>query len=564
MQEQRGKFLQINLEDLLGFLTIFLVGLFIRIYGAVKINFTELEAAYVLWVDAFVFFSPSILQNLANKIVFQLPSYIPLAYRILSIFAGSFIILLPYLLRRKVGNRLALVCAFFFAFDPFLIADSILITGNTFVLLAAGLLVVAWVKEKYELVPLLLFFLTLLGRGFVFFIIAFNVFLILTSSYPTFLTGLRSGISNLGSKFGDRNKLLTFGLIFFIIFFISSTHLDIFVADLSAFFAKLNSTFPPGNSPFIYPLALMVYIPLGLVLAVLSLVLSPMPSKGVVKLALTVSGVFLFLIMLFPGHRMVDLVWVSAPLWVVGAMGITHFFDWIKPKLKNSVVFFALLFVSLGNLILSILSLTYRYRFGLGFVNTLAAILTTVVFTITLVIYWAYTQDIKTALGGLGISISIFLLLFQISAASHTVGLSNSPEREIFWDGYYPDKPLIDNLFETTVSNQSGTMAPVEIWVDKEIRPDIYWDLSMNQMTKQIANEDPQKEYLVLIKANEGTINSSAPYLGQKFVAKSYPAWMDTPLRSMMGNDFWSWLLFRDSQQHNAYNYLWINAGSNP
>jgi hypothetical protein len=186
------------------------------------------------------------------------------------------------------------------------------------------------------------------------------------------------------------------------------------------------------------------------------------------------------------------------------------------------------------------------------------------VFIITLVIYWAYIRDIKTALGGLGITISIFLLLFQFSAASHTAAFSNSPEREIFWDGYYPDKPLIDSLIGTSVGNQSGSMAPAEIWVDKDISPDIFWDLSSNQITKQIAKEEPQKEYLVLLKSDEGTINYTAPYLGQKFIAKSYPAWMDTPLKSLMGNDFWSWLLFRDSQQHNAYNYLWINAGSYP
>ena len=564
MSEQKGKFLQKNSEDSLGFLAIFLVGLFIRFFGAVKINFTEFEAAYVLGIEEFVSFSPSILQNLANKIIFQPPSYIPLAYRLLSIFAGSIIILLPYYLRKKIGNHSALVCAFFFAIDPFLIADSILITGNTFVLLAVGLFMVAWIEEKYELVPLLLVCLTMLGRGFAYFFIAFNIFLLITSSYPAFLAGLRSGVSNLESNLGNRNKLLTLGLIFIIIFLISSTRLEIFVADLSAFFANLNSNYLTGNSPFLYPLALSVYIPLGLVFAVLSLFFGPLSSRRVVRLATAVCGISLFLIMVFPGHRVVDLVWVSAPLWVVSAIGITHFFDWIKQKLNKSLVFITLLFISMGNLILSIFSLSYRYRFGLGLVNTLAAIFTIVVFIITLVIYWAYIRDIKTALGGFGIAISIFLLLFQISAASHISGFSNSPEREIFWDGYYPDKPLIDDLIETSVGNQLGTMAPVEIWVDKEIRPDIYWELSSNQIKKQIANEEPQKEYLVLFKSDEGMINYSAPYLGQKFVANSYPAWMDTPLRSLMGNDFWSWLLFRDSQQHNAYNYLWINAGSNP
>lgn len=564
MADMKEKNLQTNIVLSLGFLAIFLIGLFFRIYGAYKINFTEFEAAYVMGIEGFVSYTPSILQNFVNKFILQLPNYSPPAFRFLSIFAGSFIILLPYLLRQTIGNRSALVCAIFFAFDPFLIADSILITGNTFVLLAAGLLVVAWIDKKYELVPVLLLSMTMMGRGFVYFIIAINVFLLITSSYPAFLAGFRSGLSNLGSKLGELNKLVTLGLILIIIFLISSTNIDIFVADLSAFFMNIASNYRPGNSPFLYPLALLVYIPLGIVFAILSLFLGPLLSRKMVKLAMIGGGIFLLLIILFPGRRVVDLVWVSAPVWAVSAIGITHLYDLIKPGLKSSLVFIILLLVSMGNLILSILSLTYRYRFGLALVGNLVAIFTILVFAITLLIYWAYLRDIKTALGGLGTTLFILLLLFQLSAASHTAGFSGSPEREIFWDGYFPDKPLIDNLIETSIGNQMGTLAPVEIWVDRDISPEVYWDFGLNQITKQIANEGPVQEYFVVLKFTEEPVNLSALYIGQKFVAKSFPIWMISPLRSLMSDDFWSWFLIRDSQPYQEYNYLWLSAGNNP
>jgi hypothetical protein len=179
-------------------------------------------------------------------------------------------------------------------------------------------------------------------------------------------------------------------------------------------------------------------------------------------------------------------------------------------------------------------------------------------------IYWAYLHDIKTALGGLGTTLFILLLLFQLSVVSHTAGLSGSPEREIFWDGYFPDKTLIDNLIRTSIGNQMGTLAPVDIWGDRDISPEIYWDLKINQMTKQIANEGPAREYSAVFKSNEEPVNLSSLYIGQKFVAKSYPTWMISPLRSLMGNDFWSWLFIRDAQQVQEYNYLWLIVGNNP
>lgn len=562
MPVQKEKNLQTNPLQSPGFLVIFLVGLFIRFFGATKINFIESEAAYVLELAEFISFTPSILQNLANKFALHLPDYSPLTFRLISIFAGSFIVLLPYFLRQEIGYKSALVCAFFLAIDPFLIADSILITGNTFVLLAAGLLIVAWLDERYELVSALLILMVMMGRGFAYFFIAINVFLLITSSYPRFLAGFKSGFSKLKSILGHPHKLVTVGLILIIIFFISSTHINIFTADLSNFVMNIRTDYPPGYSPFLYPLALLFYVPLGLVMAILALFSRKNPLERVLRIVIICSGLFLVLITLFPGHRVVDLVWVSTPIWAVSAIGIAHFYDQIRSKLKNNLVFIALLLVGMGNLILGFLSLSYRTRFGLALVENLVAIFTITVFVITLVIYWAYIRDIKTAFGGLGVALFILFLLFQISFTSHTAGFSGYPEREIFWDGYFPDKSLIDKLIETSIGNQLGTMARTRIWVDREINPEVYWDLGSNQFTKQIEKEDPDPDpdNLVIFRADEKTINLSAPYLGQKFVAKSYPAWMTTPLRSLMTDDFWSWVLIRDSQQYQAYNYLWLRA----
>jgi len=564
MAKNKNKKIQFFSTDAIIFLVIFLFGFFIRTYGAAKINFTEFEAAYILGMDGNGFYTPSLLQNFVNKFIIQLPNYSPLAFRQLSVLAGSFIILLPYFLRERIGFRPAIICAFFFAIDPFLIANSILISGNTFVLLAAVVLLIAWIDGKHVLVPILFFSMPLLGRGFFYFFIALNIFLIVHSSYPIFLSGIRSGLLKFKSLFADRFKFGFAVLILFLVFLASSSRLDIFIADFSSFINNLRMNYPVENIPLVYPLALIVYIPLGLSFGVLSLILRPALQGKILRSAMIAGGIFLFFIMVFPGHRVIDLVWVSMPLWLAGAFAVDRLIDLIQPIFKKNFIFLIFLFVSISNLILSLLSLTYRIRFGLSLMNNLVGLFTIIVFIVTLVLYWVYTKDLKTALGGTVTVILVFLLIFQLSAASHTAGFTGSPEREVFWDGYYPDKSLVDNLIDTSVSNQKGTMSPTEIWLDREISPEIYWDLSRNEMTRQIADEEPRQDFLAIFKADEEPVDNPSPYIGQKFVAESYPAWMDEPLKSLVENDFWLWFFFRDSPQHQEYNYLWLSIEENP
>lgn len=544
-------------------LAIFLVGFFIRTYAALKINFTEYEAAYVLGFDGYGSYTPSVLQNLINKLFFQLPDYTPFSLRLFSILAGSLIIILPYFFREKLGNGPAIICALFFAFDPFLIANSVLITGNTFVLLAAGLMLVAWENKQSRLVLLFIFLMTVLGRGFAYFLIVFTVCLSIYTGLPGIRSGFKEGLEKLNSEKLDRITLAFVLVVFIILFILSSTHQDIFVADLSAFIENLTRNYPVGNSPFIYPITLLVYIPLGVVLAVLFLIIKPVPLRKVLS-SLVLAGVFfLILIMFFPGHRVVDLVWVSTPIWVVSAVSINRIYSLTEARIKRDFIFQTLLLVSIGNLILSLFSLTYRYRFGLSLTNNLASIFTIIVFMITLVIYWAYLCDIRIAIGGLGISFLIILLVAQFSATSRTAGFPGFPEREIFWDGYFPDKALIEKLIKTSIGNQIGTIAPADFWVDREISPEVFWDLGENRITRQAVDEDPQRDYKVIFRTDEGGINLSGLHFGQKFLAKSYPAWMNTPLSSVFGNDFWMWYFFRDSQQHQEFNYLWLSVQNN-
>ncbi len=549
---------------LLGYLAIFVVAFFIRLYGAIHINLIGSEAAYILETDKTIPFTPSIFQNLANVISLELPEYSTLTFRLLGVIAGTCIVFLPFLVRKKFGTLEALLFSLFIAIDPFMIANSILATGNTFVILTAGLLVISWINDRYEFIPILLVSMGLMGRGFTYFVFISTLTIIFTSNIRLVLNGFKSGISTLKTMIEDHKNMFFVPLIVLIIFLFTSTNLNIFISDFAIFYRGLFAGYQPGNSILLYPVAILVYIPLSILLVFTLFFIKTGNRKELIHLIFYWTCISLVLVSIYPGHRVIDLVWVSIPLWLLGSLVLASLSKRLRSIIRSNLGFFIVLAVAIGNFILSLLSFTYKTHFNLPIVDNLVAIFTIIVFTIALIIYWAYLQNLQTAIKGSILTIVGFLLLFQISNAIHTAGLSGNPEKEIFWGGYYPDKALIKGIVDTSIGNQLGTLAKIDVWADREVNPQVYWDYGSNHIKKQISVEQPEMDYLAVFKADEEPVKSEAVYLGQKFIAESYPIWTTSPISALIQDDFWSWFFMRDSQQVQAYNYLWLRADQFP
>ena len=561
-QKKRSKkvseYLTIPSYVFVGFLTVLILAFIVRLYGAVHINFTASEAAYVMGWDEISLFSPSLLQNLVNQIAIGIPEYSTLAFRLIHVIAGSLIVVLPFFLRNYIGNLASLIFGFFLAIDPFLIANSILITGNTLAILVGCGIVLSLIKGKYHFIPFLLVFMAVSGRGFAHFLLVSLICIIFIPGAKPVLKSIKGQFSEFGPPPTQWVFHILGLMILALIFFIGKTDLGIFAADLANFVKGIQGGYQAENLPWLYPVALLFYVPLAIVMAFVSISQKPFSNKGIFFVGWIVASLFLTIIN--PSHRVIDLVWVTIPLWIIAAKALQKLINELIPVFKENLVFLLILAVCIGNLYLGLLRMTYKLKFGLPAIDTLIALLSIVVLIIALVIYWAYLKNLKTSLMNLTTILILFLMLGQISNASYTAGISGNPETEIFWDGYFSDKSIVNKLIETSIKNQLGTLGGIEIWADRSIRSDVIWDIRTEKLIRQIASEAPEKDYPVIIRSSEAPINLTSLYLGQKFIANDYPLWVRSPISSLLQANFWSWVFMRESQPFHEYNYLWLKT----
>ena len=561
-QKTRSKMLSAKLDVpsyvFFGFFAVMVLAFIFRLYGAIHINFTVSEAAYTMGWDEPGLFSPSLLQNLINQIALGIPEYSTLAFRLIHVIAGTLIAIMPFFLRHHIGNFAAIILGFFLAIDPFLIANSVLITGNTLSILVGCVIALLMIKGKYSLIPFLFVFMALSGRGFTHFLLVPLICNIIIPVVKPVLKSIKDQLFGFGAPQTQKVFAILGLMILALIFFFAKTDLNIFVADLVGFMKGIQGGYQTDNLPLLYPVALLSYLPLAIVMAFVSISQKPLSNKGIFFVGWIASSHLLTIIN--PGHRVIDLVWVSIPLWVITAITLQKLIHELTQVFKENLGFLLILFVSLGNLYLGLLRLTYKLIYGLPAIDTLIALLSIVVLIIALVLYWAYLKNLKTSLMNLLAVLILFLILAQISNASHTAGISGYPETEIFWDGYFSDKPIVGRLIESSIANQFGTLDAIEIWSDRSIRSDVFWDIRSEKLIRQIGNEQPETEYPVIIRSSEEPINLSSLYLGQKFVSKEYPVWVRSPISSLLQADFWAWVFMRESQLFHEYNYLWLKA----
>jgi hypothetical protein len=466
--------------------------------------------------------------------------------------------LLPFFIRKQLGNVASVLLGFFLAVDPFLIANSTLITGNTLSILTACFIILSLLKGKYQPVPFFLIIMSVTGRGFTHFLLVFLIFLVLTPGAKPLINAIKVQFKDIKLPFANQKFLIIGGVLAALFFIAANSNLNILATDLTNFIKGIQGGYQPENLPWLYPVALLFYAPLAVGLVIASIFQKPLSGKG--KLIVGWIAPSLLLTIVYPGHQVIDLVWVSIPLWVISALVLQKLINELVPNFKENFVFLIILFICFGNFYLDLFRLIYQLKFGLPSVETLIALLSIVFLILALVVYWAYLKNIKVSLSNFSYILIIFLSLAQISNASHTAGIHGNPGTEIFWDGYFSGKDMMNKLVATSTANIFGTDEAIEIWIDRNINPNILWEIKSVKTTRQIANETPEKEYPLIISSNAEPLNLPSLYLGQKFTAKEYPLWMRSPIASLLQADFWSWVFMRDSRFYHEYNYIWLKS----
>lgn len=555
--KQQVQFKESKLISLV-FFVMFLFAFTLRYIGASKINLTTTESSYLLNFSLPKTYTESIFRNLINHQVNYSPNNGLIQIRLLNIFAGSIFTLLPFFVRKQLGNLASLLCGFFMAIDPFLLANSILITGNIYVLLITGIILVSLINKNYQNIILFSPLLFFGGRGFTYLLIISLVFFFLFQGKIDLHTPLHPLKEELKKEI--RNPGLIILLISLFALLISKTRLDIAFGDFINFFGHSNKSYEIGNTPLVFLIAPIVYIPLAFAGMVSYCFGNAVCKNTTEKPIVSCIGIAFLFICLFPGHRVIDLVWVSVPIWAIFAIDLSKKLSLEIQEFKSNFVPYIILSVSLINLIFNFFMTLEKIKKSLPLLDIYFSSFTTLFFIIAMVIYWAYLTDIKKALNGLLNIGFILLFFFQIANTSRVLGTNGNPQAELFWDGYYPDSAIVDKILQTSATNQFGTQANFKLWVEKNVRSDVFWKYDIRNIVQQIGEEYPKENYLALITTVSKMNNSEESLRSQKFIAISIPSWSLSPHIELLRSDFWSWLLIRDSRQYEEYNYLWLSS----
>lgn len=561
MNNQRDTLKVLKKPENFVMISIAFVAFLIRLYGAINIHLTGLEAAYILGMKSQNFYTESLLQNILNQIIKPLAGDAELSYRLISVLAGTLFVYLPFLIKEKIGIKASLVCSLFFAIDPFLISNSIIFTGNTQVLTVTGLIVIVIINKNNKF-PLYLLFLSIFlsGRGAGYLLVIFSALYLLLGKYRKEINKyLVKRISN-DKKEIDYQRISILIFILIPMFIISYSSLDLIIQDIYYFIEGWRNQYQESNHPAAFLMALLSYAPLAVFVTPVAIIQRPAESKKRIYPVSWLGLVALILVIFYPGHQIIDLVWVSVPLWIICSLYLNEKDSIYFIKIKKTFYFYIILLVAFINLILGILTIVYQVKWGFAYINVLISIITIIVFMVALLIYWAYLDNLKSALHGFSLLVIFFLLIFQISNFARTAGFTGEPEKELFWNGYFPDKDIISKLVLTSVENTFGTQSEIDILVENGIDPNVYWYLETSSIHRPMKEESPVKDYFIMITEDVIIDPLDMVYLGQEFVSKSYPAWIWAPIGNLVQVDYWSWLLIRESQQFKEYNYLWLRS----
>lgn len=518
---------------------------------------------------------PQPLYILFTSIFFAVIESTNFMARLLPALAGSVLVFVPYLLRAILKPRPALILAFLFAVDPGLVSLSRQANGTilavTFLLFAAGL----WINRR--LIPAGIFAgLALLSgpslwAGLIGLVIAWLFIQGLeskssqenTESSDTQPTNLQSPVSNPQSPLTNyelRPALLALTITLILggtLFFIVPNGLSAWVSSLPVYFSgwMTPSLMTPARMLFV----LLVYEPLGIFLAILSLIRGYRTGhKQIIRLSLWL-GISLLLAVFY--RQPSELVWVILPLLMLSAIEMSRTLNvFPSERLEVGVVSTALLIL-----------LTYIWfdiaAIGLDPFNQFAAnipalgsiqnpryvILYGALGILILCIgFVAFGWSPRTAWLGTAWSFVIFLTVYTLGTAWGTSGL-RYPNGVELWT--QDREPAQTDLLLASVSDISefslghDQAQPVTVMgVDS---PALEWLLRNHDVT-MVSMLDPQVAPPVVITLPMEDLGLPAAYRGQDFV------WRQRVLyESLPTPEWWRWLVNRQLPRENETIILW-------
>lgn len=492
--------------------------------------------------------------------------------RFLPAIAGSALVFVPWFFRDRLGSLSALILAFLFAIDPGLVALSRQASGT---MLAAAFLLFGWAMWRHgRLIPAGIFAgLALLSGP------SLWAGLLVLGLTWLFIQGMGSKPAAEPASITDPRlpnyhvpftypqfrpailSLLITLLLGGTLFFLSPNGLSAWLSALPAYLQGWTS--PSSMTPGRTLLAFIMYEPLGIFLAVLSLIRGYQTrNSDTIRLGLWL-GVALLLAVFY--RQMSQFIWAIIPLLTLAALELARAFDiYREERLEVGVVVLALTILlvyiwfdlaKIGVDPHSQLGATTLPFFGRN-IQVAAApylvLLGAFLILILCISFVAFGWSTRTAWLGGTWALVLFLGVYTLASAWGASGYRSRSGFEL-WRSEPP--PIQSELLLSSVNDLSefslghAYSQPVTIMgIDS---PALEWVLRHRQVDV-VSTLDSQVAPPIVITPMMNDLGLPSAYRGQDFTWRPSPHW-----EAVTSPDWIRWLVFRQLPQQNETIILW-------
>lgn len=570
----------LSLEGALYLLAV-LVALVLRLAVLGRLPLSENEAAYAWQAYQVSQGEPLTLLShpayiLLTGGLFRLFGSGEVMARLLPALVGSAVVAFPFVFRRQLGPRAAVVAAFGLAIDPLLVAYSRQAGSPAMALGFAALALLLWQERTLLLAGVFAGLALLSGPSAV-----LGLLTILVGGLGVYLVNQRKQPVILSEVFGEMRFLAGAGLALLLV----GTALLRYPQGLASMFQAAPDYFETwfaallggSSSPLLRSLVgLAVYSPVALLLGVIAVSnLDVWLDEDSRPFAFWLLAALVFALV-NPGRQISDLLWVIVPLWLLAAPMVGKFMRRPNPADREMVwlgAIFVLVLMLYWRLNLDAMTRqTYvnfppefnLFNFGILDQNTKLYLVRLIItffipiliglLVIVVQISWSGGLAFQATTWGMGAFLVIYLVSVSFGFSDDRTKIAG----ELWTGGSTPG--YIEEIQQTV--REAGKMSSV---VSKEV--DLVYMIDSPQL-HWMFRDFPNADYMTVLESDKlpsivlntdptyGYMDKGQFYRGQLAVLNYHQAWGGASLPQ----DVDRWLVYRDSPLEKEWLAIWTRA----
>jgi len=491
---------------------------------------------------------------------------------------GSLVVLVPILLRSRLGRLPALLLAFLLAIDPGLLAVSRQAGSPVFALVGSWLALTFWMIDRPAWAGIFLGLGLLGGETFWPGLIGFAIALWLMQSInrsaslrldlfreqeagePPAPGGGEVEVEEISarSQGSAKRTLLYFALgtilVVGTIFFIQPMGLSGLAGGLTTYLAGWAN--PSGVSFVRLLVALAAYAPVALILGAWGGLRGWIHKNYLDQFLSLWAGIALLLALVYPAHQVDSLVWTLIPLWTLAVREFLRHVTFPKEELVNTISQALLTFGVLVFVWLNLQGMVNDQTIGASNSPQLAAIgvaLALLVFA-SFLISWGWSGGIAGR--GLVWGFCAILLVYAFGVATEAGAMRSQYTSELWING--PSLPQA-NLLVDTINQLSDTHVGVKADLDLVVvgiqSPGLEWALRQFPKPLFTSTLEPGGMPSIVITAKETQPSLAASYRGDAFVLSQQPDWS-----LILPTEYLPWFIYHTAPQETQSVILWARA----